>query len=140
MYFGLDQQTDKLEFVEESRRIEQHCHSEPVRLSGVGISIEFQIIHRHTDRSILPFPGIHPWELVLLSGRLPRQRALLYRNDREVSSPPNSQFAYHRTIPSGSGKKRQHKSCARLGRPPCGQIPNLYLLNEADMHNKEIDN
>ena len=39
---------------------EQRCHSEPVRLSGVGISIEFQIIHRHTDRSILPFPGIHP--------------------------------------------------------------------------------
>ena len=30
---------------------EQHSHSEPVRLSGVGISIEFQAAHRH------PFVG-----------------------------------------------------------------------------------
>ena len=26
-------------------------------------------------------------------------------------------------IPSGAGQKRLHTSCARLGRPPCGQIP-----------------
>ena len=36
------------EFVEVSARPEQHCHSEPVRLSGVGISIEFWAAHRHT--------------------------------------------------------------------------------------------
>ena len=51
--------------------------------TGVGISIEFQAAQRHTGRSILPFPGIHPREIVLLSGRLPRQCELLYRNDRE---------------------------------------------------------
>ena len=44
-------QRDKLEFVEVSARPEQHCHSEPVLLSGVGISIEFQAAHRH------PFVG-----------------------------------------------------------------------------------
>ena len=53
--------------------------------TGVGISIEFQIIHRHTDCSILPFPGIHPREIVRLFRRLPRQCALLYRNDREFA-------------------------------------------------------
>ena len=40
-----------MEFAEESRRIEQHCHSEPVRFPGVGISIEFQAAYRH------PFVG-----------------------------------------------------------------------------------
>ena len=34
-----------------SRDIEQHCHSEPVRFPGVGISIEFQAAYRH------PFVG-----------------------------------------------------------------------------------
>ena len=58
------------------------CHSEPVRTTFVGISIDFRAAYRHTGRSILPFPGIHPREMVL-SGRLPRQCALLYRNDRE---------------------------------------------------------
>ena len=91
-------------------------------------------LHRHRDR-------------VLLTGRLPRQRdhwlamtrrlrprtpkegdcqvstALLYRNDREVGTPP----PHHGTIPSGAGQKRLHISCARLGRPPCGQIPNFPL-------------
>ena len=43
--------------------------------TGVGISIEFQIIHRHTNCSILPFPGILPRKIVLLFGRLPRQCA-----------------------------------------------------------------
>ena len=38
----------KLEFEEGSAGPEQHCHSEPVRLSGVGISIEFWAAHRHT--------------------------------------------------------------------------------------------
>ena len=53
--------------------IEQHCHSEPVRTTFVGISIEFQTIYRHTDCFILPFPGVHPQETVLLSRRLPHQ-------------------------------------------------------------------
>ena len=49
------------------------CHSEPVRLSGVGISIEFRAARRHTDCPFVPFSGVHPREIVLLSGRLPRQ-------------------------------------------------------------------
>ena len=36
----------------ESHGLEQHCHSEPVRLTGVGISIEFQAAYRHTVCSI----------------------------------------------------------------------------------------
>ena len=51
--------------------------------TGVGISIEFQAAHRHTDCSNLPFSGFLPREIVLLSRRLPRQCELLYRNDRE---------------------------------------------------------
>ena len=35
-------------------------HSEPVRTTFVGISIEFQAAYRRTVRSILPFSGIHP--------------------------------------------------------------------------------
>ena len=72
---GLTQQNDKLEFVEESQSIEQHCHSEPVRTTFVGISIEFRAAHRHTDCSILLFSEILPREIVLLSRRLPRQFA-----------------------------------------------------------------
>ena len=49
--------------------------------TGVGISIEFQIIHRHTDCSILPFSGIHPQKIVLLSRRLPHHLRGLVRND-----------------------------------------------------------
>ena len=71
--------------------------------TGVGISIEFQAAHRHTVRSNLPCYGVHPREMVRLTRRLPRQCALLYRNDREFDK---FQFAYNRTIPSGSGKKR----------------------------------
>ena len=53
-----------------------HRQNESFRTSpqtGVGISIEFQIIRRHTDGSILPFSGIHPRKVVLLTGGLPRQ-------------------------------------------------------------------
>ncbi|MDY5643131.1 MAG: hypothetical protein SPG79_09070, partial [Candidatus Faecousia sp.] len=41
--------------------------------AGVGISIDFRVSYRHTDRSFAPFSGIRPREMVLLSGRLPRQ-------------------------------------------------------------------
>ena len=37
--------------------------------------------------------------------------------------------AHHGTIPSGAGQKRLHIFCARLGRPPCGQIP-IYRTTE----------
>ena len=63
--------------------IEQHCHSEPVRTTFVGISIEFQVVYRHTVCSNLPFSRVYPREVVLLFERLPRQCALLYRNDLE---------------------------------------------------------
>ena len=53
--------------------------------TGVGISIEFQATYRHTGHSFLPFSGIHPRKGVLLSGGLPRQCALLYRNDLEFN-------------------------------------------------------
>ena len=43
--------------------------------TGVGISIDFRAAYRHTGRSILPFPGICPRKVVLLSGGLPRQCA-----------------------------------------------------------------
>ena len=43
--------------------------------SGVGISIKFRAVYRHTDHSFAPFSGIHPGEVVLLSGGLPRQCA-----------------------------------------------------------------
>ena len=101
------------EFVEGSQGIEQHCHSEPVLFPGVGISIELQATHRHTGCSILPFSGVHPREVVLLSGRLPRQCALLYRNDWKFGfgmtrsdDALNYNLLHHRTIPSGSGKER----------------------------------
>ena len=40
-----------MECVEVSTRPEQHCHSEPVRTTDLGISIEFGTIYRH------PFVG-----------------------------------------------------------------------------------
>ena len=40
-------------------------------------------------------------------------------DDAPNSNLPNC----HRTTPSGAGQKRLRISCARLGRPPCGQIP-----------------
>ena len=43
------------EFVEGSAGSEQHCHSEKVAHTGVGISIEFQMIYRHTDCYICHF-------------------------------------------------------------------------------------
>ena len=99
--------------IKESQGIEQHCHSEPVLFPGVGISIELQATHRHTGCSILPFSGVHPREVVLLSGRLPRQCALLYRNDWKFGfgmtrsdDALNYNLLHHRTIPSGSGKER----------------------------------
>ena len=46
----------KLEFVEVSARPGQHCHSEPVRFPGVGISIEFQAAHRHRGVLTCHFP------------------------------------------------------------------------------------
>ena len=53
--------------------------------AGVGIPIEFQAAYRHTDRSFTTFSGIYPREVVRLTGGLPRQCALLYRNDREFA-------------------------------------------------------
>ena len=41
--------------------------------ASVGICIEFRAAYRHTVRSILPFSGIHPREVVRLLGGLPRQ-------------------------------------------------------------------
>ena len=56
---GFRKHTDKLKFVEERPGIEQHCHSEPVRTTFVGISIEFRATYRHTGRSFFVlFPGI----------------------------------------------------------------------------------
>ena len=49
--YGSHRRTGKREFVEVSARPEQHCHSEPVRFPGVGISIEFRAAYRH------PFVG-----------------------------------------------------------------------------------
>ena len=63
----------KLEFVEVSARPEQHCHSEKVAHTGVGISIELWATHRHTDRSFVPFSRIYPREVVRLTGGLPRK-------------------------------------------------------------------
>ena len=83
-------------------RIVRTCHSDKVAHTGVGISIEFQVVYRHTVCYNLPFPCVYPREVVLLFGRLPRQCELLYRNDREVGTPPPP----HGTIPSGSGKER----------------------------------
>ena len=48
VHIGFARQGYKLEFVEEKPGIEQHCHSEPVRTTFVGISIEFQDQERHT--------------------------------------------------------------------------------------------
>ena len=41
------------------------------------------------------------------------------KNNKEGGTPP----PHHGTIPSGAGQKRLPISCARLVRPPCGQIP-----------------
>ena len=57
--------------------------------TGVGISIEFRAAYRHTDRSFALFSVILPREVVRLFGGLPRQCALLYRNDWKFDSPTN---------------------------------------------------
>ena len=86
---AVKQQTGKLEFDElsNSRSLRlAHRQNASFRTSpqtGVGISIELWATHRHTDRPFVPFSGIYPREVVRLTGGLPRQCALLYRNDRE---------------------------------------------------------
>ena len=57
MHIGFAEQYEKLEFAEGNQGIEQHCHSEPVRTTFVGISIEFRTAYRHTDRSLHHIPG-----------------------------------------------------------------------------------
>ena len=54
---------------------EQRCHLRTSAPASVGISIEFRAASRHTYRSFAPFSGIHPREVVRLSGGLPRQCA-----------------------------------------------------------------
>ena len=49
--YTYEEWAEKAGFSELSQGIEQQCHSEPVRLSGVGISIIYLTIHRH------PFVG-----------------------------------------------------------------------------------
>ena len=41
--------------------------------TGVGISIDFRTAYRHTDCPILPFFGVYPREVALLTGGLPHQ-------------------------------------------------------------------
>ena len=67
----------------------------------------------------------------------------LVRNDREFgfgmtrsddaanSNLPNC----YRSTPSGAGQKRPHISCARLGRPPCGQIPICQFITSSSVGN-----
>ena len=56
----MGRENKRLEFAEVSQGFEQHCHSEPVRTTFVGISIEFRAAYRHTDRSFFVlFPGIY---------------------------------------------------------------------------------
>ena len=94
MVIGFRTHTDKLEFVGRAdgqvvhqicvvvlalRRSVSFCGSANWNLAGrqnrsfrtspqtgVGISIEFRAVYRHTDCLFVPFPGIHPREIVLL--------------------------------------------------------------------------
>ena len=60
------------------------CHCEPARTlvwqspSSSGQPIVIQAV------LFAPFSGLHPQKVVLLTGRLPRQCALLYRNDLRI--------------------------------------------------------
>ena len=88
--------------------------------TGVGISIEFRAAHRHTGRSFAPFSGIHPRKIVLLFGRLPRQCALLYRNDMEfgfamTGNSINSQF----TVPQNETERVREKTKTRISHTDC---------------------
>ena len=98
------------------------CHCEPARTlvwQSPSNSVLFIVIQ---NARFVPFSGIRPREMVLLSGRLPRQ----FENWLAMTgNSENPSLSNHRTIPSGAGQKRPHISGARLGRPPCGQIPNL---------------
>ena len=107
-----------MEFVEGSQGIEQHCHSEPVRtLVWESPSNSRQPIVIQTAL-FAPFSGVHPREIVLLSGRLPRQCALLYRNDREFDK---FQFTCIPEMKVGRSVSLPQKSCEPLSVLPAAQ-------------------
>ena len=65
-----------------------------------------------------------------LRGTFPPGEGILQFHDQLIKADNlNYNLLHHRTIPSGAGQKRLHQSTARLGRPPCGQIP-IYLFAE----------
>ena len=54
--------------------------------------------------------------------RFPHQCAHWFGMTRSDDAP-NSKFTAPQNDTERAGQKRLHISCARLGRPPCGQIP-----------------
>ena len=103
-------------------RISGHC--EPVRFPGVAISwigVQFLVdeFQKTVQRTVcmtigrLEFDGDSHESSAHWLGMTCSDDALNYN------------LLHYRTTPSGLGQKRLHQSTARLGRPPCGQIPDL---------------
>ena len=121
MHISFRQQVYKLGIWRDVRT----CHSEPVRFPGVGISIEFRAAYRHTGRSILPFSGVHPREMVLLSRRLPRQceHWLAMTGKSALRHRPTERYR------AGQGRNDHRPRSSRLGCRPCRQIPICPVLS-----------
>ena len=118
-----------------SARPEQHSHSEPVRTTFVGISIEFRAAYRHTDRSFAPFSGIHPRKVALLTGGLPRQcahwLAMTGNSGSECPVLTARQIPIYRTTEryrAGQGRNDHRPVSSRL---VCGDSPSNSSLSRS---------
>ena len=97
-----------------------------MRTTDLGISIEFRTIYRH------PFVGD--------GSPVPRNsETCMVRDGKPVPydafsvGSPNSNLPNHKTIPSGAGQERPHKSGARLGCGPAADTERVRELTTTHM-------
>ena len=99
--------------------------------TGVGIPIEFWVAYRHTNCSFAPFSGIRQRKIVLLSRRLPHQRARWFAmTENSLNSNLNIQRA-RQVFPAGRKKARIKAAAtaraAQARKPgPWGWLPECF--------------
>ena len=114
--------TDKLEFggLSNSRSLRTSPQI-GVAISWIGVQFLVEEFRKTAGKN-----GLYDDRSLVIRWRFPHQCAHWFGMTRYLRMQPVVCSAWRTingTIPSGAGQKRLHISCARLGRPPCGQIP-----------------
>ena len=95
-----------MEFAEESRASNNTVIPNQCALLSWESPSNSRLLNVIQTVLFVPFSGIHLREIVLLTRRLPRQCALLYRNDREFAKFQFAVLRRWRDSISGNIKKR----------------------------------